>query len=170
MEKQITVRDASDGDAPAIAALRTDAAESLTLAHGRGHWSSPVSAEAQLRGIAKSRVLVAVAGGAATGTLRLATKKPWAIDSAYFARSKRPLYLVDMAVAPAAQRQGIGRLLLAEAVRVAQELGVDAIRLDAYDGPAGAGEFYARCGFTEVGRIVYRGVPLVYYELPIQVG
>jgi len=24
--------------------------------------------------------------------------------------------------------------------------------------------FYERCGFTERGRVVYKGVPLVYYE------
>ena len=41
----------------------------------------------------------------------------------------------------------------------------DAIRLDAYDAPAGAGDFYAKCGFREVGRATYRGVPLVYFEL-----
>ena len=37
--------------------------------------------------------------------------------------------------------------------------------LDAYDGAAGAGRFYAKCGFLEVGRKTYRGVPLVYFEL-----
>ena len=38
-------------------------------------------------------------------------------------------------------------------------------RLDAYDSQAGAGEFYASCGWTEVGRASYRDVPLIYYEL-----
>ncbi|HEY1600831.1 MAG TPA: hypothetical protein VGG64_14580 [Pirellulales bacterium] len=41
----------------------------------------------------------------------------------------------------------------------------DAVRLDAYDASAGAGGFYSHCGFSEVGRPVYRGAPLVYYEL-----
>jgi len=41
----------------------------------------------------------------------------------------------------------------------------DAIRLDAYDADAGAGGFYSNCGFREVGRVNYRGTPLVYYEL-----
>jgi hypothetical protein len=39
-----------------------------------------------------------------------------------------------------------------------------AIRVDAYDGPSGAGPFYAKCGLTEVGRKTYRSVPLVYFE------
>ena len=38
------------------------------------------------------------------------------------------------------------------------------IRLDAYDAPAGAGPFYSRCGFREMGRVIYRKVPLVYFE------
>jgi hypothetical protein len=41
---------------------------------------------------------------------------------------------------------------------------VDAIRLDAYDGPSGAGSFYKKCGIEKLGHVVYRGVPLVYYE------
>ncbi|MES1245398.1 MAG: GNAT family N-acetyltransferase [Acidobacteriota bacterium] len=170
MDHPIIVRDASLSDAPALAALRTAVADSLTSEHGKGHWSSPVSVDGQIRAITTSRVLVAVVGKTVTGTLRLVRKKPWAIDPAWFAKSKQPLYLLDMAVAPPAQRQGLGRILLAEAVRAAQEIGADAIRLDAYDGPAGAGEFYARCGFTEMGRVVYRGVPLVYYQLLIQAG
>jgi len=34
----------------------------------------------------------------------------------------------------------------------------------AEDAPASAGGFYAACGFSERGRVVYRGNPLVYYE------
>lgn len=39
------------------------------------------------------------------------------------------------------------------------------MRLDAYDADAGAGGFYAKCGFLEAGRVTYRKVPLVYFEL-----
>jgi hypothetical protein len=34
-----------------------------------------------------------------------------------------------------------------------------------FDGEAGAGAFYAKCGFREVGRVVYRNVPLIYFEM-----
>ena len=34
-----------------------------------------------------------------------------------------------------------------------------------FDAEAGAGAFYARCGFRERARVVYKGDPLVYYEL-----
>ena len=43
----------------------------------------------------------------------------------------------------------------------------DAIRLDAYDGGPGAGNFYRKCGFREVGRATYRDVPLIYFELKL---
>ncbi len=156
---------ANEGDAPEIAALRRAVAERLTRDYGRGHWSSAVSERGVLWGLKTSRVLVARNKGVVVATLRLATKKPWAIDPKYFVPVKRPIYLVDMAVAPDRQRHGIGRLLLAEAIAVVKAWPGDAIRLDAYDAPAGAGEFYAKCGFRQVGRVSYRGVPLVYYEL-----
>jgi GNAT superfamily N-acetyltransferase len=70
-----------------------------------------------------------------------------------------------MAVSVAHQGQGLGTLALEDARTIAREWPVDAIRLDAYDGEAGAGGFYARQGFTERGRVVYKGDPLVYYEL-----
>lgn len=47
---------------------------------------------------------------------------------------------------------------------------MDAIRVDAYDGLSGGGPFYEKCAFTEVGRTVYRKVPLVYFELMIASG
>jgi GNAT superfamily N-acetyltransferase len=115
--------------------------------------------------IRTSRVLVARDDDRIVGTLRLATKKPWAIDRAYFAGVRRPLYLTDMAVLRSRQRTGIGRFMLIEAAAVARQWPGDAIRLDAYDAPAGAGAFYAKCGYRQVGRKTYRGVPLLYYEL-----
>jgi GNAT superfamily N-acetyltransferase len=102
--------------------------------------------------------------------LRLVTRKPWAIDVAYFTPVKRPLYLTGMAVAVGRRRQGLGRLALEDASAVAETWPADAIRLDAFDADAGAGEFYARCGFAERGRVVYKGDPLVYYERIVRQG
>ena len=116
------------------------------------------------RAIQTSRVLVARKGRSIVGTLRLATKKPWAIDASMFVPVRRPLYLLDMAVAPEAQGQGFGQHLVEEAKVTARSSLAGAIWLDAYDAPAGAGPFYVKCGFREVGRAVYRGVPLIYYE------
>ena len=162
---KISVTTASEADAPAIAALRTSVAEHLTRKFGKGHWSSCVTEKSVLRTIKTSRVLVARSNREIIGTLRLETKKPWAIDLSYFKSVSRPLYLHDMAVTPDRQRRGIGRQLVEEAKAVARAWPSEAIRLDAYDSDAGAAPFYAKCGFLEVGRKTYRGVPLVYFEL-----
>jgi GNAT superfamily N-acetyltransferase len=99
------------------------------------------------------------------GTLTLAAARPWAIDKKYFSKCQRPLYLLAMAVAPDRQRRGVGRAMLEDVKRVVKARPGDAIRLDAYDLPGGGGEFYAKCGYREVGRVTYRGAPLIYYEL-----
>jgi GNAT superfamily N-acetyltransferase len=160
----LTYGDAGEKDVAGLSRLRTAAAFRLTEEHGKGHWSTPVTEAAVRRGFAHARVLVARENGEVVGTLRLATKKPWAIDLKYFTRAGRAVYLTDMAVDPAHQRRGVGRALLHEAFAVARGWPADAVRLDAYDAPAGAGPFYATCGFAEVGRGAYRGVPLVYFE------
>jgi GNAT superfamily N-acetyltransferase len=81
---------------------------------------------------------------------------------------KRPLYLTGLAVSVAHQGEGLGRLAIEDAFNIARTWPADAIRLDAYDSPAGAGDFYVKCGFKERGRVVYKGDPLVYYELLLQ--
>ena len=155
---------ASTADAAALAVLHTAVADDLTQKHGRGPWSTKTSEKGVLLALRTSQVFIARQGDEIVGTLRLATKKPWAIDVSYFAKCAKPVYLLAMAVAPAKQRHGIGRRCFEEAVRIAKALPADAIRLDAYDAAAGAGGFYAGCGCTEVGRVVYRNTPLVYYE------
>jgi GNAT superfamily N-acetyltransferase len=165
--RQIDLRfaTADEGDAAAIAELRSAVAERLTRDFGPGHWSGLVTEKTVARAIRSSRVIVARNGERIVGTLRLATKKPWAIDPKYFTKAERPLYLTDMAVHPAAQRTGIGRQLLEEAASVGRSWPADVIRLDSYDANAGAGPFYAKCGLREVGRVTYRGTPLIYFEM-----
>jgi GNAT superfamily N-acetyltransferase len=161
----LTFTQAQSADAKEIAVLRTAVAERLTADFGPGHWSSPATERGVLAALRNSRLLLAREGARLAGTLRLATKKPWAIDQSCFSPSLRPLYLSDMAVAPDRQRSGIGRRCLAEAMAIARAWPADAIRLDAYDAPAGAGAFYAKCGYREVGWVRYRGTPLIYFEL-----
>lgn len=156
---------ATEADASSIAALRATTAAHLTHTFGQGHWSHIVTERAVHAAIKTSRVLVVRRGPAIVATMTLATKKPWAIDVAHFTPVARALYLHGMAVAPELQRQGIGRELVRDALVVAGTWPSQAIRLDAYDAAAGAGGFYAQCGFREVGRVTYRKVPLIYFEL-----
>jgi ribosomal protein S18 acetylase RimI-like enzyme len=161
---KLSFRIATAEDLSDVARLRAAVAADLTARYGHGHWSATATDASVLRDILSSRVLVARDARQALGTLRLATKKPWAIDTAYFSACKRALYLTDMAVLPGCQGRGIGRECLEEARHIAVSWPADAIRLDAYDGPAGAGGFYAKCGFREMGRVTFRRTPLVYFE------
>src|SRR5687767_15431919 len=136
-----------------IAALQNAAAGALTARFGEGHWSSLVTERGAALAQRHARVRVGRSGKRIVTVLRLATKKPWAIDVAYFTPVKRPLYLTGMTVSVAHQGEGLGRLALEDAERVAIDWPADAIRLDAYDAIAGAGSFYAKCGFTKRGRV-----------------
>jgi GNAT superfamily N-acetyltransferase len=160
---KLTFSIAAQADVLTLAELHTAVADDLTLRYGRGGWSLRTTEKGVLLGMRHSRVLGARRGETIVGTLLLPTKKPWAIDVSYFTPVKMPLYLIGMAVLPAIQRQGVGRLLIKEAVRQARAWPADTIRLDAFD--ADAGGFYAKCGFREVGRVTYRKAPLIHFEL-----
>ena len=162
---RLKFRDATLDDVARIAALQNAAAGALTARFGRGHWSSLGSERGAALAQKHARVRVGIADRQIVTILRLATKKPWAIDVSYFTPVKRPLYLTGMVTSVEHQGQGLGRLALDDARATAAAWPADSIRLDAYDADAGAGSFYAKCGFAERGRVVYKGDPLIYYEL-----
>ena len=155
---------ATPADAAGVATLLTAAADRLSALHGEGHWSRESTERGVLNTMRTSKVFVAKRGNLPVATMTLATKKPWAIDVSYFTPRPKIVYLLSMAVAPAVQRQGIGRTCIEQALAIAQAWPADTVRLDAYDADAGAGGFYVACGFAEVGRVVYRNVPLIYFE------
>ena len=161
---RVKLREAADGDVLGIAELRSAAADTLTKRFGAGDWSGIATERGVRFDMRNSKVFVAHYKGRLAATLRLTTKKPWAIDRTYFSASKRPLYLLSMAVTPDLQRQGIGQQCVELIREICRRWPADAIRLDAYDAPAGAGMFYAKCGFRNVGRAEYRGCPLLYFE------
>jgi GNAT superfamily N-acetyltransferase len=159
---------ATESDAPELAVLHAAVAEGLAKRFGPGFGSSSPSVRsilANMRMPKFSRTLIARSNRHIAGALRLHTKKPWAIDTAYFTAAKQPLYLTGMAVHPKLQGKGVGRLLLKEAEVIARAWPADAIRLDAFDSAAGAGPFYAKCGFREVAHVTYKKAPLLYFEL-----
>jgi GNAT superfamily N-acetyltransferase len=160
---------ATEDDTEACAALRKATVDTLIREYGTGAWAVAGSVDGVRRSLRNSRILLIRVEDEVVGMLRLMTKKPWAIDVDYFTPVRRPLYLLDMAVAPDRQRQGIGRRMLERALEVARNWPADAVRLDAYDAPAGAGPFYEKCGWVERGRVVYRKCPLIYYERVLNV-
>ena len=157
-------RDATLHDVGAIAALQNAAAGALTARFGPGQWSSLGTERGAALSLRHARVRVGRDGRRILTVLRLAPRKPWAIDVAWFTPVARPLYLTGMAVSVEHQGQGLGRIALVDACAVAEAWPADALRLDAFDAEAGAGGFYARCGFSERGRVAYKGDPLIYYE------
>jgi GNAT superfamily N-acetyltransferase len=162
MRSALTI--ATPDDVETVAALRNAVAEQLTARHGIGHWSSISTARGIRAEIQRSSVCLLRDEGRAIATLALATRKPRAIDRRYFTPDKKPLYLLGMAVEPSRQRTGVGRRCIEEAVAMCRAWPADALCLDAYDADAGAGDFYRKCGFTEVGRATYRNNPLIYFE------
>ena len=151
-------------DAAAIAALRTGAGAELTRVHGKGPWGGQGTERGVRFEMTRGVVYIVREGRRMVATLAISRRKPWAIDPAYFSASRSPLYLTSVAVAPDRQRKGIGRRCVEETKVVAADWRADALRLDAFDAVAGAGGFYASCGMREVGRVVYRRAPLVYFE------
>jgi GNAT superfamily N-acetyltransferase len=156
---------AIQSDASELAALHTAANEDLTQRFGQGPWSSVATERGVVLAIRRSRVIIARKGKRIVGTLILQTKKPWAIDVSYFTPVNKSLYLTAMAVLPAMQKQSVGRALLEEAAKQVRAWPADTIRLDAWDAVAGAGPFYAKCGYREVAHVLYKNNPLIYFEL-----
>lgn len=156
--------DATEEDAAALTGLHLAAAADLTARYGSGPWSRSPVVRASEAVAGRVRLRVGRHNGRVVTGLRLQTKKPWAIDVAYFTPVRRPLYLTGMVVDVEMQRRGLGREALDDALDIAREWPAQAIRLDAYDADAGAGPFYLKCGYAERGRAQYRGVPLIYYE------
>ncbi len=155
---------ATTAEAGRLSELHIAVAEDLTRQHGAGPWTSRTTTRGMLYAMRRSKVFVARQAGEIVGTLHLTTRKPWSINTAYFTECPRPLYLIAMAVDPKWQRQGIGRRCLEAARKIAWSWPADVIRLDAFDAEAGAGPFYSKCGWTEVGRARYRNTPLIYFE------
>ncbi len=168
LEPERTLTRATAADARGLLELRERTAAHLAKQHGRKRRPSRATIRSVLWELKRGDVIwVLRREGRIVASLVLGTRKPWSIDASTFAHASRPLYLTSMNVAPEAQRQGIGRLCLEEAKRIAREWPADAIRLDAFDRDDGAGEFYRKCGFREVARVRYRGTPLIYFELRI---
>jgi len=160
---------AAPADATTIAALRIRVAERLTERYGAGHWSNAGTIASVNHALRHGGLFVARRQAQVIATLILTSRKPWAIDPQYFTPTRRVLYLTSMAVEPALQGKGIGRACLAAALEIARARGAEFIRLDAYDAAAGAGGFYAECGYREVRRVTYRKTPLIYYERAVPV-
>lgn len=161
----LKLQTATPADVPGLVALRNAVNQYLASQSGGVLRAAVVTERGVCFAMSRAQVLIARYRKKPIATLALSTRKPWAIDTAYFSPTATPLYLTDMAVDPRYQRKGFGAACIKEAVEHAKRRTATAIRLDAYDAAYGAGDFYRKCGFREVGRTTYRNAPLIYFEL-----
>lgn len=77
------------------------------------------------------------------------------------------LLIENVAIAPDAQGRGLGGLLLAEAERVAREIGRRRVRLYTNAAMTENIGFYTRRGFVETRRATEHGLHRVYMEKPL---
>ena len=162
---RIKLQPATVDDVPALVSLRTAVSDHLAAQFPSILHAVGITEKGIRFAMTRATVYAAHQRRQIVATLTLSTRKPWAIDTAYFSPTATPLYLTDMAVHPRHQRKGVGRQCIAQAIEIARQWPATSIRLDAYDAAYGAGEFYSKCGFREVGRAVYRQTPLIYFEL-----
>lgn len=146
---------ARPADARAIVALRCAVARQMTARHGEGHWSAMPSRAEVTRQMRASQVFVARVDGQLVGTVRLATVNPHSMRSAGFTPVPVALYVLGMTVSEDYRRMGVGRALLAACKDAAHSRRAAALWVDTYAGAAGAGSFYLRCGFRQVGSLHY---------------
>ena len=76
-----------------MAALHNAATGALTARFGPGRWSTLATERSVELGLRHSRVRLGILDKKIVTALRLAKKKPWAIDVSWFTPVKRPLYL-----------------------------------------------------------------------------
>ena len=155
---------ATPQDAASLAALHAAANDALTAKFGRGAWSAHSSEKAVRFHMTRSTIYILRRRAAIVATFALSTRKPWAINRSYYDSGEHPLYLTGMAVAPKHQRCGVGAAVLSELPAIVKSWPADSIRLCAFAGPAGAGDFYRKCGFREVRQASYKGTPHIYFD------
>ncbi|HUB52316.1 MAG TPA: GNAT family N-acetyltransferase [Terracidiphilus sp.] len=162
---RIKLQLATPDDVADLIALNAAVNERFRTRFGEGYWISKATEKGTLFTMRRAKVYVARYRNKLVARVNLTSRKPWAIDTKYFTPCARPLYIIGISVDPSLQGTGVGRQCIDEAVRIAREWPADAIRLDAWAEAVGAGEFYRKCGFREVGRATYHIAPLIYFEM-----
>ena len=92
-EMALSFRFATQSDIPALLKLRLAVDADQAERFGKNRWSTTINEKSVARGLKSSRVLLARRHGRIIGTLRMETKKPWAIDLRYFTPVAKAVYL-----------------------------------------------------------------------------
>jgi ribosomal-protein-alanine N-acetyltransferase len=141
--KALLIRRAVPDDLAAIARIE------------RASFSDPWSEDSLATALDRMVVLVASAEGSGDGAVGLAGY----VVALVVAPDAE---VADLAVAPEARRQGVGRALLARAIDVLADLHVRAVHLEVRESNRAARSLYESAGFRPAGR--RRG----YYRQPVE--
>ena len=79
----LSIRFATESDIPALLKLRLAVDRNQARRFGKNRWSTTINLKSVARGLKSSRVLLARRPGRIIATLRMETKKPWAINLRY---------------------------------------------------------------------------------------
>jgi len=173
---KLVVTEATVNDVAEILVLRLAVSADMEKSFGDDRWAPPVNEASVLRlfksprtrksdGALLVRILVGKSRGKIIALTRMQTAKPWAFDLKYFTPGCNAVYLGDVEVSPTHHGKGLGTQLMNAAIAAARAWPATAVRVSAYDGAAGAGPFYEKCGFREVGRVTYRKTPIIFFEM-----
>jgi len=161
----LLTRVARRDDTQPLRAVRIAASDKLTKRYGSGHWSLVTGVSTIQKHIQARTVWVGELSGKLVATLRFTESKVGFYRSSWFSDPEACAgYLMHMAVSPDKQKRGYGTALLREVEAAAINRGLEYMRLDSYDAPAGAGPFYVKAGYNLVHSREINGVPLQYWE------
>ncbi len=153
----IEIRRAVAEDAPAIVALREEAARWL-LGRGIEQWEPGEVVEPDVLGwLASGRMYVAERPAGIAGMVRLA----WDDAATWGEQAPDAGYVQALAVARSVAGQGVGRRLLRHVEAVVARSGRSRVRLDCVASNAGLTKYYRQAGYREVGR---READLVHHH------
>lgn len=126
------------------------AAIDLKQRYGLDHWEPPYPLELLRRDAAQNMVFACYDEGNLVATMTLSVDPPPYV-AAWQTPACEALYVSHLAVLPGHQRQGIGTRCMRAAEHIALQIGVAAVRLDAYAQHHDLLIFYERLGYGRAG-------------------
>ena len=153
MQLSVTIRRATLADLPAIITL-VQAVVPLMNATGNYQWTSDYPNEAVFRqDIARQHLWVAELAGGLAGVAALTQDQDPEYADADWDAAEPALVTHRLAVAPAAQGQGVAQALLAQAEREASRLGLRTLRVDTNSENAATQRLFPKLGYRFAGEI-----------------
>ncbi len=145
----IQLRPARLRDYAAIHRIRRSAAQKLSADFGKGEWSNVSWFSTLERGLLDKTLYAIWQNGIVIGTCSLTTIPVGFYNLQRFSQpNAAAFYLRSLSIAPAFQRQNAGRSAMLAAEALAQSRRLTSLRLDTLLAPAGASDFYIRCGYA----------------------